>query len=74
MKSEIHIKRGRPLTFAHLQVDEHGDVEEQGEDGHGGDVHGQMPPPGRGPEVDPVGVRVADCEVPLEGQGHDHED
>ncbi len=25
------------------------------------------------PEVYPVLVRVADCEVPLEGQGHDHE-
>ena len=57
-----------------LQVDEEGDVEEEGEDGDGGDVHGQVLPAGRRPQVDSVLVWIADGKVALEGQRHNHED
>ena len=40
-----------------LQVDEHGYVEEEGADGDGGDVHGQVAPPRNRPQVDAVPER-----------------
>ena len=41
-----------------LQVDEHGYVEEEGADGDGGDVHGQVAPPRNRPQVDAVPERT----------------
>ena len=64
----------RVARMFHLEVDEERDVEEEGEDGDGGDVHGQVLPARGRPQVDPVLVRIADGKVALESQGHDHED
>ena len=40
-----------------LQIDEHGNVEEEGADGDWGDVHGQVAPPRNRPQVDAVPER-----------------
>ena len=45
------------LIVLNLQVDEHGYVEEEGADGDGGDVHGQVAPPRNRAQVDAVPER-----------------
>ena len=42
------------VTWINLQIDEHGDVEEERADGDGGDVHGEVAPPWHSPQVDAV--------------------
>ena len=46
--------RNQVKYLCNLQIDEHGDVEEERADGDGGDVHGEVAPPRHSPQVDAV--------------------
>ncbi len=61
------------VSQSHLQVHEHGYVENEGEHGDRDDVAGEVPPGRGGADVDAVLVRGADGEVALEGEGHDEQ-
>lgn len=50
-----------PCDLSHLQLDEHGDVKDEGEEGHWNDVEGEVLPAWRRPDVDAVLMRAYNC-------------
>ena len=57
-------------TRTYLEIDENWNIEEEREEGDWDEIETEMFPRGCGPDVDAVLVRVADGEMPLEGEGH----